>query len=68
MFESLDRQYEVAFEAGRREGRRQEHLSICGWCRQGLECPYGKREPKAEKGQTQAGIETKEVSEGAHKG
>jgi hypothetical protein len=24
------------------QGRQDEHLVHCGWCRQGLECPYKK--------------------------
>jgi hypothetical protein len=23
-----------------KKGRQEEHFNYCGWCRQGLECPY----------------------------
>lgn len=45
-FEQEERQRENAindaWDEGYQEGVRDEHLRHCGWCRQGIECPYKK--------------------------
>lgn len=40
VYKLLQKRLTDSFKEGFKEGQLAQHLKHCGWCRQGLECPY----------------------------